>query len=89
VLMNAANMERVLVYRLIEAAPEQYPQPPFDYLLGAYSRAVQEIRSVSDAQLRATIDGCMELLVSYAGLILTGSGVVPEVGRDQEGPGGC
>jgi hypothetical protein len=71
------------VNRIIEAAPEKYPQQPFHYLLGCYSRAADERRSIGqDAagqQLRAAVDACRPLLVSYAGLILMGAGVVPEV----------
>lgn len=82
-LITPDNLDRIIVNRIIEAAPEQYLQQPFHYLLGCYSRAGNELRSLGqDAagqQLRAALDACRQLLVSYAGLILMGAGVVPEV----------
>lgn len=78
-------LDRVLVNRLIEAPPNQYPQAPFQYLLGCCTRGSAELRALpaqpSEAQqrIRDDLTACRELLVSYAGLILTGSGVVPEV----------
>lgn len=83
-MISTDNLDRVIVNRIIEAAPEQYPQQPFHYLLGCYTRAGDELRSAGqDAagqELRAVLDACRQLLVSYAGLILMGAGVVPEVG---------
>lgn len=83
-MISTDNLDRVIVNRIIEAAPEQYPQQPFHYLLGCYTRAGNELRSAGqDAagqELRAVLDACRQLLVSYAGLILMGAGVVPEVG---------
>lgn len=83
-VISTDNLDRVIVNRIIEAAPEQYPQQPFHYLLGCYTRAGNELRSTGqDAagqELRAVLDACRQLLVSYAGLILMGAGVVPEVG---------
>jgi hypothetical protein len=85
--MNKDMLDLIFVNRLIESPPEQYPQPPFQYLLGCFARAVNELRSVSprhppevQQHLQGTIAACKELLVSYAALILTASGVVPEVG---------
>lgn len=84
-LVTPDNLDRFIVSRLIESPPEQYPQQPFHYLLGCYHRAAAEQRSLGqDAagqQLRATVDACKQLLVSYAGLVLMSAGVVPEVGR--------
>jgi ubiquitin conjugation factor E4 B len=85
-LMNKDMLDLIFVNRLIESPPEQYLQPPFQYLLGCFARAVNELRSVSPRQppevqqhLQGSIAACKELLVSYAALILTSSGVVPEV----------
>lgn len=85
-LMNAGMLDLILVNRLIESPPEQYPQAPFAYLLGCFARASSELRAVSpridpavQQQVQATIAACRQSIVSYAGLILTGSGVVPEV----------
>ncbi|WIA10509.1 hypothetical protein OEZ85_010698 [Tetradesmus obliquus] len=84
-LMNKDMLDLIFVNRLIESPPEQYPQPPFQYLLGCFARAVNELRSVSprhapevQQHLQGVIVACKELLVSYAALILTASGVVPE-----------
>jgi hypothetical protein len=85
-LITPDNLDRIIVSRLIESAPEQYPQQPFHYLLGCYNRAATEQRSLGqDAagqQLRAVVDACKQLLVSYAGLVLIRAGVVPEVSKD-------
>jgi hypothetical protein len=82
-LITPDNLDRIIVSRLIESAPAQYPQQPFPYLLGCYSRAANEQRSLGqDAagqQLREALEACKQLLVSYAGLVLVGAGVVPEV----------
>eukprot|EP00882_Tetradesmus_deserticola_P033506 GHRQ01038279.1.p1 GENE.GHRQ01038279.1~~GHRQ01038279.1.p1 ORF type:complete len:156 (+),score=59.23 GHRQ01038279.1:514-981(+) len=85
-LMNKDMLDLIFVNRLIESPPEQYPQPPFHYLLGCFARAVNKLRSVSPRQppevqqhLQGTIVACKELLVSYAALVLSSSGVVPEV----------
>jgi hypothetical protein len=102
-LMSQHAIDRIVVSRLIEEAPQQYPQHPLHYLLGCYERADKELRALPAAAaaaaaaaaggdggsggqqqqqqqgLRATVVATQELLVSYAGLILTGSGVVPEV----------
>jgi hypothetical protein len=86
-LITPDNLDRIIVNRIIEAAPEHYPQQPFHYLLGCYSRAADELRSIGqDAarqQLRTAVDACRPLLVSYAGLIIMGAGVVPEVSAGQ------
>lgn len=89
-LMNKDMLDLIFVNRLIESPPEQYPQPPFQYLLGCFARAVNELRSVSprhapevQQHLQGVIVACKELLVSYAALILTASGVVPEVSTRQ------
>eukprot|EP00879_Flechtneria_rotunda_P031441 GHRR01034350.1.p1 GENE.GHRR01034350.1~~GHRR01034350.1.p1 ORF type:complete len:131 (+),score=34.58 GHRR01034350.1:528-920(+) len=86
VQLTADNLDRVIVSRLIESPPEQYPQTPFNYLLGCFARCSNELRNISprdDAatteHLQQTIMACRTLLVSYAALALTGTGVVPEV----------
>lgn len=88
VLMSQDNLDQVLVSRLIEAPPEQYPLQPFNYLLGCYERASQELRHIpasadpqAQQQLRALVLSCREQLVSYAALLLAGSGIIPEVRR--------
>lgn len=79
-----------MVARLIETPPASYPQHPLHYLLACFARADGELRSLPAAaasaagdaaqtRLRAAIGACQQLLVSYAALILTAAGVVPEV----------
>lgn len=77
-------LDRVLVSRLIENPPEGYPQPPLQYLLGCYARVSNALRTISprqDAQSRQVLQqsalACKDLILSYAGLVLTG-GVIPE-----------
>lgn len=79
-------MDRVIVSRLIESPPEQYPQAPFHYLLGCYARSSQELRSISVAlpddvrqKLQESIFAARDLIISYTGLVFMG-GLVPEVG---------
>lgn len=79
VLINQDTIDRIIVHRLIIEPPEQYPQQPFHYLLGCFARATQELRAGPSAELRAAIEACTALLESYAGLILTRDGLVPEV----------
>ena len=87
VYVDRDNLDRVIVNRLIEAPPNQYPLPPFQYLLACFAQCSQELRSIptresaeSQQLIQEDIVACRDLLVSYASLILTGSGVVPEVG---------
>ncbi len=84
--LNRDILDRVIVSRLIESPPDSYPQTPFQYLLSSYGRCLDQQRNMSprhDAETQAALkdaaQASRELLVSYAGLILTGSGVVPEV----------
>jgi ubiquitin conjugation factor E4 B len=79
-------LDRVIVSRLIESPPEQYPQLPFHYLLGCYARSSQELRSISVAlpdevrqKLQESIFAARDLVISYTGLVFMG-GLVPEVG---------
>ena len=78
--MDQEIVDRIIVHRLMIEPPEQYPQHPFHYLLGCFSRAAQELRAGPPAQLQSALDMCKQLLVSYAVLILTRDGLVPEVG---------
>lgn len=87
--LGAATLDRAIVARLIEAPPSSYPQPPLHYLLGCYGRASDALRSAGggrgDAAERArlveVVSEARAQLVQYAVLLLSGSGVVPEVGR--------
>jgi ubiquitin conjugation factor E4 B len=83
VALRPDNIDRVIVARLIESPPEDYPQPPLQYLFGCYSRLVDEARTrqVSDKPgLVSALSACRELLVSYTGLVLAG-GIIPHLGK--------
>jgi ubiquitin conjugation factor E4 B len=83
VALRVDNIDRIIVARLIESAPAEYPQPPLQYLFGCYSRLVDEARTrqVSDKPgLLAALSDCRALLVSYTGLVLAG-GIIPHVGK--------
>ncbi|GFH06625.1 U-box domain-containing protein, partial [Haematococcus lacustris] len=78
-------LDRVVVARLIESPPEDYPQSPLQYLLGCYSRAIEEARTKAVADkpvLISALASCKELLVSYASLTLNG-GIIPHVGQQE------
>ncbi|KAK9804240.1 hypothetical protein WJX72_002942 [[Myrmecia] bisecta] len=77
-LFQKDNLERVLMSRLMEGAGVSYPQPPLQYLLGCYARALEEFRASSTLKDKAALEGLQqalqfgrELIVSYAGLLLT------------------
>jgi len=80
-LLSKDLLDRVLVARLIEEAPEAHPQQPLHYLLGVYARTLDEARSraVAEHSLMPTLQAVRDLVVNYAGLVLMG-GVVPQVG---------
>lgn len=50
-MLDATVLDRMLVARLIEAPPADYPQPPIHYLMGCYERSSEELRraGVSEA----------------------------------------
>ncbi|KAL6763344.1 ubiquitin elongating factor core-domain-containing protein [Haematococcus lacustris] len=82
-LLRKEMLDRVVVARLIESPPEDYPQSPLQYLLGCYSRAIEEARTKAVADkpvLISALASCKELLVSYASLTLNG-GIIPHVGQ--------
>lgn len=92
--MTLALLDRIIVARLIEAPPANYPQPPFHYLLGCYARAGDQLRAVSSAprldaaakqQLSDLAHEARAQVVQYASLLLSAGGVVPEVGRHAAG----
>jgi hypothetical protein len=75
-LMDRDLLDRLLTARLSDV-PSGYPQAPFPYLLGCYRRAAEELRSargLKDPQSAARVADllvyCMELIVSYSGLML-------------------
>lgn len=83
-LINKENLDRVLISRLMEEAPPTYPLWPFQYLVGCYARASQELRNLSSvrdaaaqAQTQQAVATAKAYAISYAGLVLTG-GVIPE-----------
>ena len=81
-LMNRDMLDRLIVARLIESPPTDYPQTPVQYLLGCYQRADDELRNrtvAGSAQLSGTEQCCRDLVVNYAGLTLSG-GIVPHLG---------
>lgn len=91
-LMSRDMLDRLLVARLIEAPPPDYPQTPFQYLLGAYRRADDELRArgvAESPELSGTAQACKDLVVNYASLCLAG-GILPHLGP-QVGvlEGGC
>jgi len=85
-LMNKDMLDRLIVARLIESPPENYPQTPVQYLLGCYRRADDELRSrtvAENPQLLSTGQSCKDLVVNYAGLTIPG-GIVPHIGAEAE-----
>lgn len=77
--LNRDLLDRVLVARLIESPPQEYPQTPLQYLLGCYARCQDEQRKGPKAELAPVLQGIRELVISYAGLTLTG-GIIPHPG---------
>jgi hypothetical protein len=78
-------LDPVVVARLIEEPPENYPLAPFHYLLSCYARASEELRAlghIRDAAaqqaVQAAVLACRDLAVSYCCLTLT-AGFIPEV----------
>ena len=83
VLLQADNLERVLMARLLN--PPDPSSRPWDYLLASYGRASQEINALSSmrnkvvaARLSQLLTGLKQLLVSYSGLLLSMS-MFPQV----------
>jgi hypothetical protein len=91
--MTRDTLDRVIVARLIEAPPEPYPLAPFPYLLTCCGRATDAVRARPGGSVEekaALHDLAVEAraqVVQYASLLLSGSGVVPEVRR--RACGGC
>ncbi len=80
--LSKDSLDRLIVSRLIESPPEDYPQSPLQYLVASYNRASEEMRSkaaASNADVHATAQSCKELIINYAALTLTG-GIIPHVG---------
>lgn len=81
--LNRDNLERVLMARLMEV--EDDVMWPWHYLLACYTRASDEIRyaPLKDAAAVERVHASMlyskQLIVSYAGLLLT-MGMFPQVG---------
>ncbi|KAG2451114.1 hypothetical protein HYH02_004382 [Chlamydomonas schloesseri] len=77
-VLDAAVLDRVLVARLIEAPPADYPQPPIHYLMGCYERSSEELRraGVSEAA-KAAVATARDLILNYAGLALF-AGMIPQ-----------
>ncbi len=81
-LLGKADLDRLVVARLIEAPPDDYPQAPLQYIMRCYARAADEARGkhvAASPALQATVQLCRELAINYAGLTLAG-GIVPHVG---------
>jgi hypothetical protein len=81
-LLNKDNLDRLVVARLIETPPHNYPQSPVAYLMKCYNRALDEARSraVTDsAQLQEAVKACRELIINYSGLALAGD-IIPHNG---------
>lgn len=86
-MMSRDMLDRLIVARLIESPPADYPQTPVQYLLGCYQRADDEMRNRTVAgspQLSGTEQCCRDLVVNYAGLTLSG-GIVPHLGAAVSG----
>lgn len=82
VLLNKDLLDRIIVARLIEAPPENYPLPPLQYLMACYQRALDELRNkpvAGSPDLTAVVGACRELIISYASLTL-GGGIIPHPG---------
>ncbi|GIL50136.1 hypothetical protein Vafri_6264 [Volvox africanus] len=70
-VLDTAVLDRVLVSRLIEAPPANYPQPPIQYLMGCYERASEELRKAgANEQIKAAVATSRDLILNYAGLAL-------------------
>lgn len=76
-------LEEVIVARLIDEPPEDYPYSPFNYLLYVYSNINKEMRKTETRSnltpelidtLKSTLFKLRDLIVSYCGLVF-----VPEV----------
>jgi len=88
-LLNRDNAERALMSRL-SSPPAQYPQWPIQYLLGCYTRAVEETRSASmlktaaeQTRLLDTLALIRQLTVSYAGFTVS-LGMFPQPPQAEE-----
>eukprot|EP00803_Ostreobium_quekettii_P005943 evm.model.scf_1775.2 EVM.evm.TU.scf_1775.2 scf_1775:13595-17142(+) len=88
-LLGRNLLDRVIVARLIEEAPQSYPLAPFHYLIGCYVRATDGYRPehMNSAEARQKISEALgevkDLVVSYAGLCLTG-GIIPQPPKAEE-----
>ncbi|EFJ51708.1 hypothetical protein VOLCADRAFT_87432 [Volvox carteri f. nagariensis] len=70
-VLDAAVLDRVLVSRLIESPPSNYPQPPIHYLMGCYERSSEELRRAgTNEQVKAAVAAARDLVLNYAGLAL-------------------
>lgn len=84
-LMGRDVLDRLFVERLLEAPPPAYPQSPLQYLLGCWSRSLDEARNRAVAEhpeLLGTLQAIRDLVVNYAGLVLVGGGIVPHLGQE-------
>ncbi|GFR50779.1 hypothetical protein Agub_g13044, partial [Astrephomene gubernaculifera] len=76
--LDAALMDRVLVARLIESPPANYPQPPIHYLLGCYERSSEELRKAgANERVKAAVAAARDLILNYTGLALF-AGMLPQ-----------
>lgn len=91
--MTSSLLDRMIVTRLIESPPPNYPQGPCDYLLSCYSRCVGESRVkavVESQELASIVTSSKDLIVSYTMLCL--QGLCPQVGGgllEEPGPQIC
>ncbi|GLC36221.1 hypothetical protein PLESTB_001367200 [Pleodorina starrii] len=70
-VLDAAVLDRVVVARLIESPPADYPQPPIHYLMGCFERASEEYRRAgANEQVKAAVISARDLILNYAGLAL-------------------
>ncbi|KXZ45643.1 hypothetical protein GPECTOR_52g43 [Gonium pectorale] len=69
--LNAEVLDRVIVARLIESPPANYPQPPIHYLMGCYERSSEELRRAGASEaVKVAVAAARDLILNYAGLAL-------------------
>jgi hypothetical protein len=82
--IEADNVDRVLMARLVEEAPVGYPFPPVPYLLSCYDRLQQLSMKLPDAE--TAITAVKHIVVSHVWLTLSDAGVIPQPSHLEEKP---
>jgi hypothetical protein len=82
--IDSDNVDRVLMARLVEEPPDEYPLPPVPYLLSCYDRLQQLSGKLLDEE--ATIGAVKRIVVSHVWLALSDTGVIPQPSSLEETP---